>query len=46
MLFVSVHELIPMAKRYGQPKYFVLGALLSAIVYFLLAALTLGRLTR
>jgi len=36
MLFVSVHELIPMARRYGRGGHFVLGAALGALVYALL----------
>jgi ZIP family zinc transporter len=42
MLFVSVHELVPIAKRYRSPGWFVLGMLLSVLVYVLLAALTAG----
>jgi ZIP family zinc transporter len=38
MLFVSIHELVPMAKRYRHPGSFLVGMLLSALVYFLLAA--------
>jgi ZIP family zinc transporter len=39
MIFVSVHELIPMAKRYGQARSFGLGALLSVLIYLVLAGL-------
>jgi ZIP family zinc transporter len=38
MLFVSVHELVPMAKRYRQSGSFLWGIALSALVYGLLAA--------
>ena len=40
MLFVSVHELVPMAKRYRHPGSFVLGASVSVLVYIGLAGLT------
>jgi ZIP family zinc transporter len=40
MLFVSVHELVPMARRYGRLGFFVRGFLISALVYASLAALT------
>ena len=33
MIFVSIHELVPMAKRYKRTNLFVLGMILSAIVY-------------
>lgn len=33
MLFVSVHELIPMARRYRHGGYFAFGAALSVLVY-------------
>jgi ZIP family zinc transporter len=42
MLFVSVHELVPMAKRYRHPVLFMWGMLLSAAIYSLLAGLTVG----
>jgi len=42
MLFVSIHELIPMARRYRHLGAFLGGALLSALVYWLLAHLTVG----
>lgn len=42
MLFVSVHELVPMARRYRHPAFFVLGIGLSAIIYALLATVTVG----
>jgi ZIP family zinc transporter len=42
MLFVSIHELVPMAKRYHHPGLFMWGMLLSAVVYALLAGLTVG----
>jgi ZIP family zinc transporter len=37
MIFVSIHELMPMAYRYRQPGWFVAGIALSFIVYRLLA---------
>ena len=40
MLFVSVHELIPMARRYRHLGLFLGGTVLSALVYWLLARLT------
>lgn len=43
MLFVSFHELIPMARRYRHPVSFLGGALLGTLVYVLLAGLTVGR---
>jgi ZIP family zinc transporter len=39
MVFVSVHELMPMAWRYHKTHLFILGAVLSVLVYVLLAAL-------
>jgi ZIP family zinc transporter len=42
MLFVSIHELVPMAKRYHHPGLFMWGMLLSVVVYALLAGLTVG----
>ncbi|MEJ2307777.1 MAG: ZIP family metal transporter [Gammaproteobacteria bacterium] len=36
MVFVSIHELIPMARRYGRPVLFTLGACSSLVVYLLL----------
>ena len=36
MVFVSVHELIPMARRHRQPGWFAAGAVLSVAVYALL----------
>ncbi len=38
MVFVSLHELLPMANRYHKTHLFVLGMILSAFVYVLLAA--------
>ncbi|MEA2114532.1 MAG: ZIP family metal transporter [Thermodesulfobacteriota bacterium] len=38
MVFISVHELLPMARRYHRINFFVLGILLSAFVYLLLGA--------
>jgi len=37
MLFVSIHELVPMARRYRHPGPCLGGAALSALVYALLA---------
>lgn len=42
MVFVSVHELLPMAKRYHKMRLFFLGAIMSLFVYVLLAALVPG----
>ncbi len=39
MVFVSVHELLPMAMRYHQTKLFILGAIVSVFVYVLLTVL-------
>jgi ZIP family zinc transporter len=39
MLFVSLHELVPMARRYGNRGAFVFGAAASAPVYALLGGL-------
>lgn len=39
MLFVSVHELVPLAKRYRHGSMFALGTLISALLYALLARL-------
>ena len=33
MLYVSVHELVPMAREYGRPRRFVAGAILSVTVF-------------
>jgi ZIP family zinc transporter len=40
MLFVSIHELIPLARRYRHLTLFVGGVLLSVLVYWLLTRLT------
>ncbi len=37
MIFVSIHELFPMAKRYKKTNWFVLGVVLSLLAYFGLA---------
>lgn len=42
MLFVSIHELIPMAQRYRHIGLFLVGVLVSALVYWLLARLTVA----
>ena len=39
MIFVSIHELFPMAKRYKKIIFFVLGLVLSVFVYLGLAVL-------
>jgi ZIP family zinc transporter len=41
MAFVSIHELIPMARRYGHTAHFLCGIAVGAIVHALLARLTL-----
>jgi ZIP family zinc transporter len=40
MVFVSLHELLPMARRYGQFGRFAAGMLLSVLVYALLNLIT------
>jgi len=40
MLFVSIHELVPMAKRYRHLAFFFWGIVLSLLVYALLAGVT------
>ena len=42
MIFVSVHELVPLAHRYGSLWYFTGGIALSIVVYCLLAAVVTG----
>lgn len=39
MIFVSLHELIPMARRYGRLPLFGVGLVLSIIVYMILSAI-------
>lgn len=39
MVFVSVHELLPIAKRYHKMHLFILGAMISVFVYTLLSVL-------
>ena len=39
MIFVSVHELVPLARFYGSPRYFTGGIALSVVVYRLLAVM-------
>lgn len=39
MIFVSLHELVPMAKRYGKTHLFSIGILASVAAYLLLAYL-------
>jgi ZIP family zinc transporter len=43
MLFVSIHELIPMARHYRHIGLFFSGAILSVLVYGLLARITIGQ---
>jgi len=40
MIFVSIHELLPMARRHRHIGLFVAGTVLSAAVYWLLARMT------
>lgn len=40
MLFVAIHELVPMARRYRHLDFFLWGFLLSALAYALLVRLT------
>jgi ZIP family zinc transporter len=42
MLFVAVHELVPMGRRYGHWEHFALGIFLSAMIYVLLPRLATG----
>lgn len=42
MIFVSVHELVPLARQYGSPWYFTCGIVISIFVYWLLAAAVAG----
>lgn len=42
MIFVSLHELVPMARRYGRIGWFAAGLALSVIVHRLLAVVTGG----
>lgn len=39
MIFVSLHELVPMAKRYGNTHIFLLGILVSILVHIILSFL-------
>lgn len=39
MIFVSVHELEPMARRYGRLPLFGIGLALSVVVYLVLSAI-------
>jgi ZIP family zinc transporter len=43
MLFVSIHELIPMARRYRQITLFLSGMIFSLLVYWLLTNVTIGQ---
>lgn len=40
MVFVSIHELIPMARRYRNTALFIAGAAASLVVYWLLVSIT------
>jgi len=42
MIFVSFHELIPMSKRYGEYSIFIVGFLLSLLVYLGLSVVLPG----
>lgn len=42
MVFVSVHELVPLARQYGRPRLLVAGMILSVVTYVALAAAILG----
>jgi ZIP family zinc transporter len=42
MIFVSLHELLPMARQYRRPGWFGVGIVLSLVVYRLLALPTVG----
>ena len=44
MLFVSIRELMPMAKRYQHLGWFVGGMIVSVFVYGLLARITVGQI--
>jgi len=44
MLFISIHELIPMARRYQHIRLFLWGIVLSILIYWLLAAITVGQI--
>ena len=39
MIFVSLHELVPMARRYRHPQLFLLGIAASALVYSVLTTM-------
>jgi ZIP family zinc transporter len=39
MIFVSLHELVPMAKQYGKPLLFGVGMGVSGLAYLALGAL-------
>jgi len=42
MLFVSVHEPVPLARRYRHLGWFLWGGVLGAAVYAFLASITTG----
>ncbi len=37
MVFISVHELVPLARRYGSTQVFILGIMLSILIYTFLS---------
>jgi len=39
MIFVSVHELLPMARRYHKIHLFILGMIVSVFIYTLLSVM-------
>lgn len=41
MVFVSLHELVPMARRYQQPTPLVGGLAASLLVYILISAIVI-----
>jgi zinc transporter ZupT len=40
MIYVAIHELLPMVKIYREPKYFFSGGIFSVVVYLLLTQIT------
>jgi ZIP family zinc transporter len=42
MIFISLHELTPMARRYGKLGWFVAGLALSFVIHTLLARAIVG----
>jgi ZIP family zinc transporter len=39
MIFVSLHELVPMARRYGHIPVFVVGIVMSVLIHAMLTLL-------